>query len=169
MKIIFKTPKVNLITGGFSFIELLVVISVMALFFSLGFANFRSYQGRQKIISAERAFKADLRYAQEQALAGKKPPGAICNQLNGYSFEYVSATEYEVLANCDSNIETSVKTGDLSTASPSVEFQAPFSSIFFNVLGRGVRMSGSEIPIVLTNTDSLEMTTVTVTKGGEVK
>lgn len=157
----------NLHTSGFTFLELLIVISIMVLFFGLGFANFRDYQSRQKLTSAQRVIKADLRYAQEQALAGIKP-GVSCDILNGYKVEYVSRTRYSVSANCNTNEDFLVKTVDLEQIAPLIEIQSAFPVIFFNVLGRGVRMSDTSVDVNLLNTRNNQNLIITITKGGEI-
>ena len=86
-----STRKYIGIKSGFTLIELMVVMLIMSLLFGLGFANFRDFQRRQILEGAVRAVKGDLRYAQELALAGRKPDnqdGKSCaiadSVLHGY-------------------------------------------------------------------------------------
>ncbi len=158
------------VSGGFTFIELLIVISTMSLLFTLGFSNYRGYQQRQRIISAARLFRSDLRYAQEQALAGIKPIG--CNMLNGYQVTYPGTNEstYEISANCDSSTLTVIKTVDIANTNPNIKFSAAFPMVFFNVLGRGVKMAGASLAVTLVDTNSTPNPTISIviTKGGEI-
>ncbi len=161
-------PKV-FIFKGFTFIELLIVISTMALLFSLGFSNYRGYQQRQRIVNAARILRSDLRFTQEQALAGIKPD--TCGILNGYRLTYSTPTEYQVSANCDDGTNNvDIKTISLASSSSGIQFSSAFPLIFFNVLGRGVKMPGASIPITLIDIDSSPnpTLTITITKGGEI-
>jgi prepilin-type N-terminal cleavage/methylation domain-containing protein len=150
---------------GFTFIEMLMVVATMALLFGIGFSNFRGFQERQKLVSAVRIFRADLRFTQEQALAGIKPVG--CGTLDAYRLAWKSATTYEIGALCDQNATPIVvKNGDLAKAYPGIRFNAAFGPVTFNVLGRGVR---NAITVVLTDEGTPPQTvSISITKGGEV-
>ncbi len=90
---------------GFTLIELLIVIMTLALLFGLGYANYRGFQRRQVLEGAVRTVRADLRLAQELALAGKKPdttPNNTCETsvLIGYTFRRQSNSAYLIQAHC---------------------------------------------------------------------
>lgn len=59
------------IKKGYTLIELLIVIMIIALVFSVGTASFRGYQRRQFVEAKTRDILADIRLAQENAVAGK--------------------------------------------------------------------------------------------------
>ncbi len=87
------------IVKGFTYVELLVAMSVMLLLFGVGFANYRDFQRRQQVESAARTVLSDLRLAQESALSGRK----ICpanEVLLNYSFQYVDQDTYSILEVC---------------------------------------------------------------------
>lgn len=153
-----------IVQQGFTIIELLVAVVTMTLLFAVGFANYRGFQDRQGLISASRSFKADLRFAQERALSGTKPTG--CGTLNGYKLIYLGVQSYQIAANCDNNSDISVKTVDFSDTNPTIQFNSPFSFVFFNVLGRGVRTS---LTVNLRdNKTPPNLIPVSITRGGEI-
>jgi len=108
-----NSPFVN---GGFTILELLIVIVTMTLLFGAGYANYREFQKREHLEGAARMIRGDLRLAQEMALAGRKPTepaGNPCetNDLGGYVFVRSSAysagppkvaASYEIYAVCPS-------------------------------------------------------------------
>jgi type II secretory pathway pseudopilin PulG len=150
---------------GYTLIELLIVIASMALILTVGFAGFRGSQKRQELSNAVLYMKGELRFAQEQSLAGRKPAG--CNNLNGYILDSTAANKYRIKANCDSNVtitltELSEKT--ITDKFPGVSLPV-FTDVFFNVLGRGVKTTAN---IVITLSNSSGSKTITVTQGGEI-
>jgi type II secretory pathway pseudopilin PulG len=72
-------------------VEMVMVVVIMAILFTMGTANYRDYQQRQYLESAALQVEADLRLAQQMALSGVKPEepaGNDCqsNNLSGYLF-----------------------------------------------------------------------------------
>lgn len=153
---------------GYTLIEILVTLTIVGLIFSLGFVSFREFSQRQAVVAAARRIKADLRLAQEQALAGNKPPGAPCdspNVLNGYNFKVVSPQTYEIEANCSAG---AVRVKSVSI-SPEISMSIPSPNpITFKVLGQGTNVSGSTT-ISLTQAGTNYTQTLTVTSVGEIK
>lgn len=150
---------------GFTMIEVLVVIATMILIFMVGFANFRGSQKKQELSNAVLSVKTDLRFAQELALAGKKPSG--CTQLNGYVLDSTGADRYRIVANCDNNVIITIAEypeKNIKNRFPTVSLPA-FTDVFFNVLGRGVKTS-TNIVINLSNVSGAQP--IVVTKGGEI-
>ncbi|OGM05200.1 hypothetical protein A2125_01710 [Candidatus Woesebacteria bacterium GWB1_43_5] len=127
---------------GYTLVEILVSITIISIVFGAGYVAFREFARRQTLVSAVRGFTADLRVAQSQALAGKKPEKPECDlpyELTGYNFEITSSSSYKVEAKCtggtvlikNSNVpaEVSVSAG---TANP----------ILFKILGGGTNVVG---------------------------
>lgn len=84
------------LSGGFTLVELIIVIVSMVLIFSVGYGNYRGFQRRQHLESAVRMVMGDLRLAQGMALAGRKPTepaGNACTTgvLGGYVFSRTTA------------------------------------------------------------------------------
>ncbi|GEM_PF-1558630 len=86
---------------GYTLLEVLLVIAVLALLFVVGFSNYRDYERRQKVSSITRQIKADLRLAQESAIAGKKPQNN-CDILEGYAFwlDQLTKKDYKIYVLC---------------------------------------------------------------------
>ncbi len=157
---------------GFTIIELLIAMVIMSLVFTVGFANLRQFASRQKIEGAVREIKADLRLAQQEAVAGKKPAGPECDSatgetLVGYEFRYEGPTSYSIYAVCtNGNVE--IKTVDLSQKYPDVEISS-FTNFTFEVLSNGV----SDNRVITVREFDSERTivnskSITVTTGGQI-
>ena len=133
--------------NGFTFIELLITIVIMSILFTVGFSNFRGFASRQKIEAVTREIKADLRLAQQEAVAGKKPIDevtgttiAVCDSasnyvLQGYRFTYIDSTSYSIDVICSGGTAV-IKTISLAERYPDIALS--FSSFIFNALADGV-------------------------------
>jgi len=159
---------------GFTLIELLFSISIMAIIFSVSYANLRGFQQRQRLDNAVKQVKSDLRLAQEMALAGRKPtepPGNPCtavdSDLVGYQFHRIDDDEYEIGAICteDTGILVVVKGPEaLPTGVDLLNFTG--SNILFHALGRGTDRDPN-VTLRL-QTETLNEKTVIVTKTGDI-
>ena len=155
---------------GFTLIELLVVIVTMTLIFTVGFANYREFQRRKALEGAVETLKADLRFAQGQALSSKKPTDcASTESINSYLFRFVSATSYEIVARClpgpnDVVVKTAGES-DISTKHPGITIN-PFSDVIFTVLGRGVV---SIVTITLEQSATGASEIIEITRGGQIE
>ena len=153
---------------GYTFIEILVALTIVGLIFGIGYVNFRDFARRQALTGMARSVMGDLRLAQGQALSGKKPSAAVCNspnKLNGYNFRVNSASSYQIEAACSGgNIVTKSVTlpADISISTPSP------NPILFKILGEGTNLSANAT-ITLTQAGTSNTRVVTVTSGGEIK
>ncbi len=173
-----KTPRLTNVNSGFTLIELIVVVVTMALLFGLGFANYRGFQKRQYFQAVSRMLKTDLRLAQSYALSGRKEATCI-NGIDGYIFRRISATSYQIEADCLVVADSIIKTTNLSpgiqissfsyTSDNDVTVVSDF--IKFKLLGRGTNMmSGVLTTITLTYPGSgLADLTVIVSSTGDIK
>lgn len=76
---------------GYTLIEILITMLIMALLMSVGLLSYRDLTRRQNIMNATRQLTGDLRLLQNDSLSGRKPAG--CNgTLNSYNFRVVNAT-----------------------------------------------------------------------------
>ncbi len=155
--------------GGFTFVEILVVMVTMTVLFGLGSANYRDFSRRKALEGAVSKVEADLRLAQAQALAGKKPDDSKCNSpetLNGYEFTLQNVTQYRIYAKCtggdvEQKKETIGDGGFKITVSP--------DSIIFNVLGRGTNVpAGSTATISIEQVDAGNFAVIEVSPEGEI-
>src|SRR5260221_6367198 len=87
---------------GYTLIELMIVLSITGILFTIGYNSFQDYSRQQTLLSATRLIQVDLRGAESLALSGSKPAG--CTLLNGYQFNIISGTKYEIDASCTNGI-----------------------------------------------------------------
>jgi prepilin-type N-terminal cleavage/methylation domain-containing protein len=88
---------------GFTIIELLITISVLALLLTIGLVYYQDFNRRQIINQAAKDLKSNLRLAQSRALAGEKPQGWCGGEgetLAGYRLEFISEIDYQISAVC---------------------------------------------------------------------
>ncbi len=145
---------------GYTLIELLVGISIIAIIFSIGFVSYREFSRRQALVGILKQVKSDLRLAQQFALTGQKPDG--CSTLSGYKFNRDDSLNYSLIAVCSngSYIYKSVSMPTDTTISA--------GSVTFKVLGQGTDLS-TPLTFTLTNLDAGTSGTVVVGIGGDVK
>lgn len=157
------------ILGGYTLIEVLVGLVIVTLIFSFGYVGFREFARRQTIISAVRSVKGELRLAQEQALAGKKPDHVNCNspnRLQGYYFRVTSTTTYKIEALCTGgtvDIKEETITSPLTISAPSP------NPILFKVLGQGTNIPSGDATITITLPATSQATDITVGSTGEIQ
>lgn len=155
--------------SGYTFIEVLVGITIVTLIFSFGYVGFREFARRQVITSAVRELKGELRLAQEQAFAGKKPNDPSCNSpntLQGYYFRVTSPTTYAIEAYCTGGTvelkqEEISSTLELSTPTP--------NPILFRVLGEGTNITSVNAVLTITLTASGDSQNITISQTGEIQ
>ena len=158
---------------GYTLIEILVAITIMVLLFLTGFASYREFSRRQELVSAVRKVQGDLRQAQENAIASKKP--ASCTVLDGYYFVVIPSGSYEIQYVCDglsvTGVEKSVNLPSgitISGLSPSLTPQA--NAILFKTLGQGTNIpAAGTTSFILTQANYAKTATITVTAGGEIR
>ncbi len=155
--------------SGYTLIEILVALTVLGLLFGFGFVSFRDFSRRQALQGAVQSVQGDLRLAQGDALSGEKP-SACSADLNGYSFQVVSASEYKLLANCGVSpilVKDVVLPSGIIISTPTV------NPIMFKTLGQGTNIPASNVPasttITLTQQNTTNSATVTVTIGGQIQ
>lgn len=149
---------------AYTLVELLIGLSIVALVFSFSSFSYREFTRRQIIISAARQLEADLRLAQTESLAGKKPAG--CNGLlSGYLFARLSQSQYRVSAQC---VNSSVVIRDVSL--PQGVILNNFSSFTFKTLGDGTTLpQGGTVSIILSIPGISYTDTVVVSASGDIQ
>lgn len=153
---------------GYTFIELLVVITITVIVFTIGYSGYREFSRRQDLTGVSKNLIGDLRLIQQLSLTGQKPEGSTCTKLMGYTFTRNSATNYTMSANCDnggiiSNVE--IKNVDLPN---DVSFTVTTPSTQFKVLGQGTSLSANNV-ITLSNTLSGSSNQITIGVGGDIR
>ena len=98
--------------GGFTIIEMTMVVFIMAMMFTVGAASYRDYQQREYLDGAVSMIEDDIKLARQLSLSGRYFTG--CDQLIGYEIRVFpddlltdpdAADEniYEIGAWCDGN------------------------------------------------------------------
>ena len=157
-------PAPKNIERAYTLIEILVSLTIVSLIFGVGYVSFREFSRRQALAGTARSLRGDLRLAQGQALAGKKPIG--CTVLDGFRFSAVSESAYSIVAGCSN--------GDFSIGKDSVSFPDGVTmnpvpgNILFKVLGQGTDL-GSDVEVNLAQEATGNAIKVTITIGGEIK
>lgn len=154
---------------GYTFIEVLVGITIITLIFAFGYAGFREFARRQTLSSAVRDLKGELRLAQEQALAGKKPDHANCNTpnlLSGFYFRVTSATTYTIEALCSGGT-VEIKEKEITTPL-TISTPTP-NPILFKVLGQGTNIASGDATITLTFPEAERSADITISVTGEIQ
>jgi len=121
---------------SFSLIEIIVVIAIIAVVTSMGFANFRRQQSDQQLKAETRKMADMISLARKKASVSDTSPcvaGLITNdKIKKYEFLIKPSTKtYEVFPECATNatperIKYTIQSNDILIITPAVE-----SSIFF--------------------------------------
>ena len=155
--------------SAYTFIEILVALTIIGLIFGIGYVSFRDFSRRQALSGAARSIKGDLRLAQEQAISGQKPADIFCdspNTLNGYYFNRISATNYRLVATCSGG---NVITKDVNIASD-ISISVNQNPVVFKVLAQGTNVpQATPAVITLTQAGTSNTATITITSTGEIK
>jgi len=152
---------------GYTLIELLIVMAITGILFTIGYNGFQSYSRQQALLSLVRSIQVDLHSAQSSALAGVKPTG--CNGLlNGYQFKYVTGTKYEIDANCSLGtvvIKTVTIPSDFSMWTPPIP-----NPIIFKSLAQGTNIpSGGTANVFLLQLSTWTSRTIVVGPNGNIQ
>lgn len=155
---------------GYTLIEILVGLTIIAILFAIGYVNFRDFARRQAIAGAAKLLQGDIRLAQQQALSGQKPDDPKCkdpNILNGYFFDITSDTEYKVYASCSGGNVAPTKDVILPTG---LTITSTLNPVLFKVLGDGTNIpQGQASFIKMTQAVTGNTISITITRGGDVQ
>jgi type II secretory pathway pseudopilin PulG len=176
-------------------IEMVMVIAIMAIMFTVGAASYSDYQRRQYLDSAVSMIEDDIKLARQLSLSGSAPTG--CNELNGYSihvFEHDGDGDgtndpdeniYHIGAVCENewcnkNLGTDYCVKEAVRMPAGIEISNvpgfPSSMVTFLTLGRGLGEGMHPAPtsdvgvITLSYTNgSVPDRTITILPGGGVR
>lgn len=154
---------------GFTLVELLVALGIIAVVFGLSFVAYREFSRRQQLAEAANVFKSNLFLAQQRALSGERSICATGEVLNGYRVYFDNPASYKVFADCgrswpqtwDDQLIKSVNlpSGITKSAGP--------SDIYFKVLAQGTVFDKDQT-VVFTQVSTGKTLTVTITKTGSI-
>lgn len=156
--------------AAFTLIEILVVVSVMAILSSVGFASYINFNRSQIVNQAAQKIIEDLRLAQSLAANNQKPEEE-CETLNGYSFIINKNNKsYRIVANCSPKYEgEAVKTGLIPSnlIISYAGYSGEENTISFRVLDRAV--SANSLEITVSGFNGNYNRTVLIGSGGTIK
>ncbi len=169
--VIIKQQARKMERKGATLIEILVGIAVLGIVFSgLGYASFRDFTRRQSLENSYRNLLSDLRFAQKDSSAGRKPAGCV-GVLNGYNFSTSNCSSgkcsrYIVAVLCSGSSPSTVKQVDLVSGIT----LGSVTSFTFKSLSQGTSLaSGQVVNLVLTDSSGTISRTITVSDTGEIK
>ncbi|OGZ34103.1 MAG: hypothetical protein A3I88_03230 [Candidatus Portnoybacteria bacterium RIFCSPLOWO2_12_FULL_39_9] len=143
---------------GFTLIELVVVIAIMALLSGFVLANYRQGQSRYDLETAAQIFIANLRRAQNLAMVGLEQNGA---SPFGYGIYTPDSNSYLIFYN---------QTGDndYQPASIDLEVISLPSRVFISPIGRSIFFTPPD-PTTYINGENSGSQSFTLTKDGEIR
>ncbi len=152
---------------GFTLIELMVTIGLFMLAIGGVLANYNGFHTRQKVKQAALTFKEQLRFAQSDAVTGKKPTDITitCNILNGYQVSFTNETTYTVVTVCDDNALTDASEIQTYTLPSSIKIVLPATTITFQSLNGKIN-TGTDVSYTLTG-DNVSYK-ITVSSSGDI-
>jgi prepilin-type N-terminal cleavage/methylation domain-containing protein len=162
-------PAHSKLTSAYTFIEILVALTIVGLIFGIGYVSFRDFSRRQALNGTARSIIGDLRLAQEQAISGRKPADLFCNfpnSLDGYFFRVVSPQNYVIEASCSGGEVEAKNVTIPSDVSMSVPVPNP---ILFKSVAQGTDISGASATITLTQAGTINSRAITISAAGEIK
>lgn len=137
------------VPAGFTLIEILVAIAIIAFVSLVGYTSYRDFARRQTLESAYNQLRVELNLARQLALSGEKPQTCIAGNipLVGYRVS-LGGGSIAVSAVCESGSAIASRTFSLPAGITvsSVQFT-------FLVLGRGTDLSGNQT-VTLTQSSS---------------
>ncbi|KKR90387.1 hypothetical protein A2434_00625 [Candidatus Woesebacteria bacterium RIFOXYC1_FULL_41_14] len=154
---------------AYTLIEILVVLTIVGVLFTIGYVGYRDFGRRQALAGVAKTIQGDLRKAQQSAMSGIKPTGFACanpQTLVGYFFQVASQTSYTIGASCSGgniNTDSVLITDGITISTPSP------NPLLFKILGAGTNIPPGGASIVLTQTATGKTLTVSIGPGGDVK
>jgi len=142
-----RNKLVSMQTKGYSLLEILIVLVIIGVVFSVGIAQFRDFSRRQAVRVAARQLLGDIREIQSQALSGKKPAGCT-GTFNGIRFAMTGSSgppQYEIQAQCS----TASPAANVKTLADSVYIQTPLpGDVVFRTVANGTNLVAGSSRVV---------------------
>ena len=144
---------------GFTLIEILVVLVLMALVVGITVPNINTYNNTETLQSAELGVVSSLQQAKSQAESQVKPTSCLASQsLDGYRVDFTSSTQYQLEDMCSGSPAV------VSSATLPTNILFTFSSypqtFFFRTLQGGVTYTTNTIRVKDQVTDAQQIITV---------
>jgi len=159
--LLLKSPRLSS-NLGFTIVELLIILSLIALLFALGVSQYNRFNRSQALVKAKGELVSNLRLAQGKSLAGEKPNQCGDEALLGHQLEFTNNQSYKIVAVCGSEPYPEVK--QTVTFPEGVIKTSAENIVFFKILSQGVE---SEVTITLSGFG--ETRDIIITAAGEIK
>ena len=159
--LLLKSPRLSS-NLGFTIVELLIILSLIALLFTLGIAQYNRFNRSQTLTQTKNELVSNLRLAQGKSLAGEKPNQCGDEALLGHQLEFTNNQSYKIVAVCGSEPYPEVK--QTVTFPEGVIKTSAENIVFFKILSQGVE---SEVTITLSGFG--ETRDIIITAAGEIK
>lgn len=161
-------------SGGYTFVELLIFLTISTFIFGVGYASYRDFTSRQVLDASYKNLESQLNLARELALAGQKPSDCEGSTLNGYLVEFSqSLNQVTIKPQCsfaNGTIKSDVATTKTIDVSKGIQIttSVPNSTILFKVLGQGTDLQSGET-LTLRQTGSDQEIDAVITKDGRLQ
>lgn len=143
---------------GFTLIEILVAVGIAMLVVGGVIVNYNTYNDTQNLKQAAQTLKNNLRFAQAQALAGRKPTSG-CTTLIGFTVTFASGS-YTIQAQCTDGSAGEAKTTTLPTG---VSVSPAPSALTFQAVRGSIAAAAT-----MTLTSATKSYIVTVSENGDI-
>jgi len=150
---------------AFTFIELLIVVTIMIIFSVLLLASYNNFTERKRLEAEGKKIVDVLELAKKKSISRDLSPDSdfICAEFGGYSVDFFSSTSYRLIYHCEA-VESTVKYYVLDknlTVSPVEEIQ-------FNPY-LGVTNEAGSIIIILANSLTDKCVNITIYTSGVIE
>lgn len=142
-------------TDGFSLIELLIVVGLIAVLAGVSAPQITAGMRRYNLISASQQVVSTIRAARAQAV-GK-------NVTLRVRFNYLAAGQYQVLDGADAAV------GAMQYLPDGANFGAISGDLEINTSGRVIHVGGAVPPVTIVVSNGDENRTITVSASGRVQ
>jgi len=135
-----RTPKPSCQRAGFTFIEILVSVTLLLVLSGLLIAGYSRFNDKQTVTQAALTLKSNLGAARTRAASGIKPEG--CDTLVGYRVEFPTTNTYTATALCEAQgVQEEVGIKETYTLPPGVMFTLLPQMFLFLPLDRGASVA----------------------------
>lgn len=152
--------------NGFTLIEILVGLTIVALLFGVGYASYRDFARRQILNSSYDKIRSSLSLAQQLALSGDKPAACPVNSvLSGYRVDFSQKKFYAECVGPGGTVKAQEKIIDIPLG---IEISSSPETILYKILGQGTDQI-SETIITITQTGTGNTINAILTQDGRLK
>lgn len=165
------------VSKGFTLLEMVIVMAVVALIAAVSFPTFSRLQQREQVNGATRTLLADLRSARALAATGQRMDNPLDNpdapMIRFGGIQFISETQYQIYGDNNDvfdSAETFLKTLDLEQMYPGTSLRfvvTPGEHIRFNA--RGIREYSSRGQVVIEDTSTGLRQAIEINSGGSTR